>query len=103
MADDSADWEDDPLSVADRDAMLEMEVVARGEAFDSLEDRWAAEDHISDAQAAITEQTTYIHPPEPAPISIDEAKISLEPESARFVNSQVVKEYVNEYQGIHTW
>lgn len=78
MADDSADWEDDPLSVADRDAMLEMEVVARGEAFDSLEDRWAAEDRISDAQAAITEQTTYIHPPEPAPISIDEAKISLE-------------------------
>ncbi|CAM3658117.1 TraM recognition domain-containing protein [Bordetella flabilis] len=77
IAEDS-DWMEDPLSVADRDAMLEMEVVARGEAFDSLEERWAAEDRISAAQTAISEQTTYIHPPEPSPVTIDQAQLNLD-------------------------
>ncbi|WP_323025691.1 TraM recognition domain-containing protein [Castellaniella sp.] len=72
------DWEDDPLSIADRDAMLEMEVVARGQAFDSMEERWAAEDRITQTQTAIAEQTSYIHPPEPSPISIDQARNSLD-------------------------
>jgi len=72
------DWEDDPLSVADRDAMLEMEVVARGQAFDSMEERWAAEDRILQAQATISEQTAYIHPPEPAPVSISQAQLDLD-------------------------
>jgi len=73
-----SEWMDDPLSVADRDAMLEMEVVARGEAFESMEDRWAAEDRIAEAQAMIAEQTTYIHPPEPAPVTIPEAQLNLD-------------------------
>jgi type I restriction enzyme R subunit len=31
------------------------------------------------------------------------AKIGLEPESAKFINNCLVKEYINEYQGIHQW
>ncbi len=75
---DDTDWEDDPLSVADRDAMLEMEIVARGQPFDSMEERWAAQDRIDQAQEAIAHQTAYIHPPEPAPISIEQASNSLD-------------------------
>ena len=40
------------------------------------------------------------------PIVIDgfnKAKIELEPESARFINTCVAKEYINEYQGVSAW
>ena len=30
-------------------------------------------------------------------------KINLEPESARYINNCLVREYINEYQGIYTW
>ncbi len=33
----------------------------------------------------------------------DKAKVMLEPESTRFINGYVVKEYINEFQGVHTW
>lgn len=72
-----AEWEDDPLSVADRDAMLEMEIVARGEAFDSMEDLWSAEDRIAETQSLISEQTAYIHPPEPTPVTLPQAQMNL--------------------------
>ena len=33
--------------------------------------------------------------------SFEKTKIRLEPESARYINSYLVKEYINEYQGAH--
>lgn len=74
--DDEPDWEDE-LSIADRDAMLEMEVVARGQSFDSLEERWAVEDRIGEAQKNIAEQTTYMDPPEPDAVTIEQAQSNL--------------------------
>ena len=35
--------------------------------------------------------------------SFDKIKIELEPESAKYINSCLVKEYINEYQGIPRW
>lgn len=35
--------------------------------------------------------------------NFEKSKVDLEPESARFVNNCVVKEYVNEYQGGYAW
>lgn len=40
------------------------------------------------------------------PIVIDrfeKSKIELEPESAKFINSCIAKEYINEYQGVSAW
>lgn len=70
------DW-DNELSVADRDSMLEMEVVAKGQAFDSLEERWAAEDRINEAQKNIAAQTIYMDPPEPDAVTIEQAQSNL--------------------------
>jgi len=35
--------------------------------------------------------------------SFDKSKIELEPESAKYINNCLVKEYMNEYQGIQQW
>jgi len=35
--------------------------------------------------------------------SFDQSKIKLDTESARYINGCVVKEYINEFQGIDTW
>lgn len=35
--------------------------------------------------------------------SFDNAKIELDPESAKYINSLVVKEYINEFQGVSSW
>lgn len=35
--------------------------------------------------------------------SFTKSKINLEPEMAKFINSCLVKEYINEYQGIYLW
>lgn len=35
--------------------------------------------------------------------NFENTKIKLEPKSAKYINGCVVKEYVNEYQGIHIW
>lgn len=75
------EWEEE-LSIADRDKLLEMEVVASGEAFTSLEDKWDTEDRIQETRGAITRETTYIDPPEPDRIDITEAKDKLDALSA---------------------
>ncbi|WP_240533912.1 hypothetical protein [Aeromonas veronii] len=46
------EWEEE-LSIADRDKLLEMEVVASGEAFASLEDKWDTEDRIQETRARL--------------------------------------------------
>lgn len=75
------EWEEE-LSIADRDKLLEMEVVASGEAFASLEDKWDTEDRIQETRGAIARETTYIDPPEPDRIDIPEAKDKLDALSA---------------------
>lgn len=35
--------------------------------------------------------------------SFDKTKIDLDPETAKYINNCIVKEYINEYQGTHTW
>ncbi|MBV5342259.1 hypothetical protein JZU68_01115, partial [bacterium] len=35
--------------------------------------------------------------------SFEKNKINLEPESAKYINACLVREYMNEYQGVHTW
>ena len=35
--------------------------------------------------------------------SFDKNKIDLESDSAKYINGFLVKEYINEYQGTHTW
>lgn len=70
------DWADE-LSIADREAMLDMEVVARGGGFESLEERWAVEDRITAAQETIAEQTAYMVPPEPDAVTIEQAQSNL--------------------------
>lgn len=71
------EWEEE-LSIADRDKLLEMEVIASGEAFASLEDKWDTEDRIQETRSAIGRETTYIDPPEPEQIDIPVAKNKLD-------------------------
>ena len=35
--------------------------------------------------------------------SFEKKKINLEPESAKYINACLVREYMNEYQGVNTW
>jgi type I restriction enzyme R subunit len=35
--------------------------------------------------------------------SFEKIKVALEPESARYINACLVKEYTSEYQGIQQW
>lgn len=35
--------------------------------------------------------------------SFDKTSIQLEPDSAKYINNCIVKEYISEYQGTHTW
>jgi intracellular multiplication protein IcmO len=71
------EWEEE-FSVADHDKMLEMEVMASGKAFASLEDKWDTEDRIQETRMAIARETTYIDPPVPDSIDIPEAKTKLD-------------------------
>lgn len=75
------EWQDE-LSIADCETLLEMEVVAAGEGFSSLDEKWDTEDRISDTRDAIARETTYMHPPEPDAMEISAAKDKLEDLSA---------------------
>lgn len=79
MLDDDVGEDDDAedMGVADARQMLEMEMVARGKPFSSLEEKWEAEQQISEARASISKETTYILPPEPEPQTLDEMRAVL--------------------------
>jgi intracellular multiplication protein IcmO len=66
------EWEDE-LKIADRQKLLEMEILATGEAFASLGEKWATEDEIEETQKTISSATSYMDPPEPYPIDINAA------------------------------
>jgi len=78
LDDDKSDdaWEDE-LEVAEREQMLDMEVMSSGQPFESLSEKWAAEDRIKDARAAIARETTYILPPEPEPVELADMRNQL--------------------------
>jgi len=75
------EWEDE-LSIAERDKLLEMEVLASRKAFANLDDKWDTEDLIMETRGAIGRETAYIRPPEPERIDIPEAKDKLDALSA---------------------
>lgn len=58
------EWESE-LQIAEKQDMLDMEVLARNEPYDSLSDKWAAEDRIQQTRNMMARETAYIHPPEP--------------------------------------
>lgn len=65
------------IDVANRDKLLDAEMSATGQAFESLEEKFAAEDRISEMHMAIGTSTAYPAPPEPEPRSVGEMKLSL--------------------------
>lgn len=73
----------DEMRVADRDALLDAEMAARGAPFESLEDKFAAEDRIQHVQEAIDRGTEYPEPPVPETRSVEEMKRALAELAAR--------------------
>lgn len=71
-----SEWEDE-LEIADNTKLLEMEVLASGTAFSSLDEKWDTEDCIQKTRMAIGRETTYIDPPEPERIDLSEAQDKL--------------------------
>jgi len=69
-------WADD-LSVAAREKLLEMEVVARGGPFESLSEKWQTEEQIQEVRHQIERETSYIDPPTPDRTGVDEARAML--------------------------
>jgi intracellular multiplication protein IcmO len=80
MLDDVETEEDcvyDEMVVADRQRLLDAEISASADPFDDLEDKFAAEDRISDLQDSIAKNTQYPLEPIPEPKSVQELRMSL--------------------------
>lgn len=65
---------DDQMNVADRKMLSDMNVISNGIPYESLEDKWDAEERISGIIDDINTATRYIEPPEPESIDLDEYK-----------------------------
>lgn len=70
------EWESE-LRIAETRDMLDMELMASGEAFGSLAEKWEAEERIQRTRDAIARETAYIHPPEPQSLPLESVKSSL--------------------------
>ena len=66
---DDESWED--ASLVDHDKLIEIESLARGGSFDSLEEKWAAYEQADRLLAEIAQSTHYIEQPPPAPQKLD--------------------------------
>lgn len=64
------------MGVASRDALLDAEMAAHG-AFSTLEEKFEAEDRISEMHRSIEETTEYPAPPTPQPRSVNELRAGL--------------------------
>lgn len=76
MLDDMApedEWENE-LRIAESEQMLEMEMLASGEAYGSLSEKWAAQERIQRTRDAIARETAYILPPEPSSMPLEAVK-----------------------------
>jgi len=77
---DNKDDEDgvyDEIAAAERDALLDAEMAGSGVPFESLEEKFAAEDRINALRQHIDAETRYPSEPTPRPQSVDEARLSL--------------------------
>ncbi|MFA6230979.1 MAG: TraM recognition domain-containing protein [Rhodanobacter sp.] len=68
---------DQQLSVADREKLLEMEVVSRGQRFGSLAEKWETGDRIDELRSQIAKETSYIAPPVPDKASVEDVNDEL--------------------------
>ncbi len=68
---------DEQLSVADRNKLLEMEVVSRGKRFGSLAEKWETGDRIDELRSQIAKETSYITPPVPDKASVEDVNDEL--------------------------
>jgi intracellular multiplication protein IcmO len=75
-AESGENW-DEQLSVADRNKLLEMEVVSRGRRFANLGDKWETGDRIDELRSLIAKETSYIAPPIPDKASIEDVNDEL--------------------------
>lgn len=64
---------DAELSVGDEALLKDIEMLGRGQPFESLDAKWEAEKQIFETRKAIIKQTTYIDPPMPEKMDVDEA------------------------------
>ena len=79
-AKDSPETEDEfdaELSVGDEALLKDIELLGRGKPFESLDAKWEAEKQIFETRKAIMKQTTYIDPPMPEKMDVDEAAARL--------------------------
>lgn len=73
MQDDRSDPEImESLEIADRDSLLSTDLLARGKAYSTYEEKWGAEDKADTLIAKIDDQTRYLDDPQPTPRSYDE-------------------------------
>lgn len=68
---------DAELSVGDESLLKDIEMMGRHEPFESLNAKWESDKQISDTHKAIIKQTSYIDPPTPEKMQIDEASMRL--------------------------
>ena len=64
-------WENE-LSLADRNQLLELEVIATGQTFSSLEEKFKAEERIEQTRREMAKETDYITPPVPKPVEVSQ-------------------------------
>lgn len=64
---------DAELSVGDEALLKDIEMLGRGQPFESLDAKWEAEKQVFETRKAIVKQTTYIDPPMPDKMNVDDA------------------------------
>jgi len=76
------EWEE-MFSVADPDKLMEMEVVALGGPFVTLEEKWNIEEHIQEMRETMANETTYTNISNDHAVDINKLKNKLGALSAR--------------------
>jgi intracellular multiplication protein IcmO len=76
------------LKVADREALLDVELQARGAPFTSLEEKFQTEERIEAVQEVIRAATHYPTQPEPERRSLDQLRLTLQ-EIAKLCQQEV--------------
>ncbi|UDU80712.1 TraM recognition domain-containing protein [Pseudomonas sp. HN2-3] len=64
-----AAWEGE-LAIAEPQQLLDMQLMAAGEGFESLSDKWAAQERIQTTCDAIARETAYVIAPEPEALGV---------------------------------
>lgn len=73
----------DEMAIAERNRLLDAELAADANPFDSLDDKFAAEDRITELQARIDDETHYPVDPTPDKRTVEEMYLSLSDMEAR--------------------